>query len=210
MEEENILEFDILIERAKNKSLSSIKKIIKENKLFWKRNITNSQIISEIGDILIYLEDIDKTLPFLYDYSKKEIMFLKTLELFTNVSNIPDIMSIDDYNVNLEEALKEECCEIKFFYELMEETINIKRSLVLEELVNVFSTRLPSINEIEEMKNSLDNMFNNESPEKLKLIESILSFNDPSLKQLKDIITNVNINEVEMKDTSNIIELNNK
>ena len=210
MEEENILEFDILIERAKNKSLSSIKKIIKENKLFWKRNITNSQIISEIGDILIYLEDIDKTLPFLYAYSKKEIMFLKTLELFTNVSNIPDIMSIDDYNVNLEEALKEECCEIKFFYELMEETINIKRSLVLEELVNVFSTRLPSINEIEEMKNSLDNMFNNESPEKLKLIESILSFNDPSLKQLKDIITNVNINEVEMKDTSNIIELNNK
>lgn len=210
MEEENILEFDILIKRAKNKSLSSIKKIIKENKLFWKRNITNSQIISEIGDILIYLEDIDKTLPFLYAYSKKEIMFLKTLELFTNVSNIPDIMSIDDYNVNLEEALKEECCEIKFFYELMEETINIKRSLVLEELVNVFSTRLPSINEIEEMKNSLDNMFNNESPEKLKLIESILSFNDPSLKQLKDIITNVNINEVEMKDTSNIIELNNK
>lgn len=210
MEEENILEFDILIKRVKNKSLSSIKKIIKENKLFWKRNITNSQIISEIGDILIYLEDIDKTLPFLYAYSKKEIMFLKTLELFTNVSNIPDIMSIDDYNVNLEEALKEECCEIKFFYELMEETINIKRSLVLEELVNVFSTRLPSINEIEEMKNSLDNMFNNESPEKLKLIESILSFNDPSLKQLKDIITNVNINEVEMKDTSNIIELNNK
>ena len=54
----------------------------------------------------------------------------------------------------------------------------------------MFEKGLPDKEDLDEMKNKLDNMFSNESPENLKMIESILAYNDPNIKQIKDFIFN--------------------
>ena len=48
--------------------------------------------------------------------------------------------------------------------------------------------KAPNVEELEALEKGLDNIFSKRSSEDLKKIESILEFNDPNLKLIKDII----------------------
>ena len=81
-----------------------------------------------------------------------------------------------------------------FFKEMVEDIIREKQNNILNELYDVFNTKLPSVEEIKEIKASIGDVFSNESPEQLKTIEKILAYNDPTMKTIKDVVMDVNIN----------------
>ena len=54
-------------------------------------------------------------------------------------------------------------------------------------LTEQFKT-LPSVDEIKELEEGLNGIFKDKSEGELKMIESILEYNDPNMKAIKDII----------------------
>ena len=47
---------------------------------------------------------------------------------------------------------------------------------------------MPSVQDLDIMQQKLRNMFDGESTDRLKLIEGILAYNDPSMKAIKDVM----------------------
>ena len=56
---------------------------------------------------------------------------------------------------------------------------------MIRELDKLFK-KMPSVQDLDIMQNKLKNMFDDESDERLKLINDILAYNDPTLQTIKD------------------------
>lgn len=188
MEKEiNYLDFNNFIKEIEGKNIDEIKVIINNIDGFWK-DPTNLQIFSEVDGLLDSINGLQKNIVSIYSYLKREKVFLKELELFTNLFDIPQFDGLDSYNIYLEKALKEENIKVQMFYEIVEEGLQIQKEQVLNELYETFKTNIPSIEELQGLETGLQDLFAKESPEKLKLIDSILAYNDPTIKQIKNII----------------------
>lgn len=194
MEKEiNYLDFNNFIKEIEGKSIDEIKIVIDGIEGFWK-DVTNLQIFSEVDGLLEDINGLQKNIVSIYSYLKREKIFFKALELFTNLFDIPQFDGLDSYNIYLEKALKDKNIKVTMFYEIVEEGLQIQREQVLDELYETFKTSIPSTEELQKIETELQNIFANESPEKLKLIDSILAYNDPTIKQIKDIIDTESLN----------------
>ena len=80
---------------------------------------------------------------------------------------------------------------------MINQIIEESKNEVINEIYEIFSNKIPSVEDLEELKNSMKNIFSDESPEKLEKIENILAFNDPIMKEVKNAILNNQIaNEI--------------
>ena len=77
--------------------------------------------------------------------------------------------------------------QIKHYYDVMEDVLREEELKMIRELDKLFRT-MPSIEDLDTMQKKLKNMFNGESTDRLKLIEGILAYNDPSMKAIKDVM----------------------
>lgn len=128
-------------------------------------------------------------------FVEKVFIYYSILEYFTNLEILPEQKVIENINSYLEIALIEMSDKIYLFNEISKEIIVEERFKIIEDLTEVFKSGLPSVEEINSLQDSLENIFKDESPEKLEKIENILAFNDPIMKNLKDILVNPTLQE---------------
>ena len=180
------MEFKEFKEKYFGKSVEEIKEGLKEEKDFWKNNVELVNVCVNADKIVQNIIELNKNHPSLYIFQKKMMLLKYIYENFTNLKSFPEEDSFEDYDINVERVFYEVNKYAIFLKDVVNESLIELHNIVLEQLYQIFNTKIPTVEEIEKIQNELDNLFKNESPEKLKIIDSILAFNDPSLKAIKD------------------------
>lgn len=192
--EENIKLLDFLQE-IDGKNIEEIKNLIKEKDLI-KSDIsvagTYIALKTLSNEIQIGEQREDNIQKVLF---REVMLFYSIIENFTSIEVTSEDKSIDNLDIFLEIALIELSDKICLFKKMFEKYIVENRYKVIQELTDTFSSGLPSAEDINSLQESLNEMFKEESPEKLKTIQDILAYNDPLMKEVKDIIANPQIDE---------------
>lgn len=184
------MEFKEFKEKCFGKTVEEIKEILKKEKDFFKTDIELVKLCIEAGNCAEEILNIDKTFVPLYLFKKNYSIMLYVYKELTNLQLIPEDESFSDYDIFVEKAIIELNSNACFFKETVEAIIKESKYETINRLYETFDKGLPSLEDINKMEDNLKNIFSEESPEKLKTIEDILAFNDPSLKQIKDIVYN--------------------
>lgn len=190
---ENINYLDFL-DKIKGKSIGEIKDLIKENEVI-KNDLEIINVYDALQNLYARLQIASTQNDVQKIFVKKVFVYYSILEYFTNLEIISEQKVIENLNIYLEMALIEMSDKICLFSEMAKEIIVEERFKIVEELTEIFKSGLPSVEEINSLQESLGNMFRNESPEKLEKIENILAFNDPVVKDLKNILVNPTLQE---------------
>lgn len=190
---ENIDYLDFL-NKIRGKTVNEIKNYIKEDNII-KDKLEIVNVYDALQDLYIKLQVASTSDDVQRIFVKKVFVYYSILEHFTNLDITSEQKVIENLNIYLEMALIEMSDKICLFNELSKEIIVEERFKIVEELTEVFKSGLPSVEEINSLQDSLENMFKDESPEKLEKIENILAFNDPVMKDLKNILVNPTLQE---------------
>lgn len=182
------MEFKEMKEKFFGKSVDYIKEELNKETGFFKDDIDMIKLCIDAGSCADIIMNIDMEFTPLYLFKKKYLIMLYIWENLTNLEMIPEDEKFDDYDIFVEKAILEINSNAYFFKTMVEEIIKEKKNNVIKELYDTFSKGLPTTEDIQSMKEQLDNMFSDESPEKLQTIENILAYNDPNIKQIKDFM----------------------
>lgn len=181
-----MVEYNNLIEKVRGKDIKEIMEVIKENHIF--KAVDNISMFSKVDTTINKIVELSKDIPSIYLFLKRETIFFDALELFTTIELIPRDGDMNNYNIDLEKSMRLLNTQFNTYYELVEEGLKMLEQSTMNELIEVFNTKLPSVEDIQAMKNELDNVFSDESSEKLQKIEDILAFNDPTMVGIKNAL----------------------
>lgn len=161
----------------------NISEILKKNINYDLELLTVSMIQNDLVDLEELLDSLDNSVAL---YMEKSIVYFDMLKQYTTLKINDGEDIVDNYNIILEEALKKNI----FVYRCYESTkeLNFRRKM---NVVDSLSEALENIPDTEEMRNiskDFEKMFSKENEGNLKLLESIATFNDPSMKALKDVV----------------------
>lgn len=198
------MDFKEIKERFFGKDINYIKEEIQKEDNFFKTDIDMIKLCIDAENCAREILELDKDFSGLYLFKKKYRIMLYILQNITNIELIPEDEDFEDYDSFFEKAILGTNSKALFFKEMVEDIVREKQNGILNELYDVFNAKLPSVEEIKEIKTSIGDVFSNESPEQLKTIEKILAYNDPTMKTIKDVVLDGNIN----KELQNVLEEN--
>lgn len=184
------MDFKEFKEKCFGKSIEEIKDFICDIENFWKEDVDLIKLTIDAGTLAESIFALDKDFASLYLFKKQYSIMLYIFKELTNLEMVPEDERFEDYNAFVEKAMIELNSNAYFFKNMVNDVIKQKQQDVFDKLYVIFNEGLPTKEDVKEMKEELDNMFSNESPENLKIIESILAYNDPNIKQIKDFIFN--------------------
>lgn len=191
------MDFNELKSKCYGKSIEEIKGIINKIDDFWKSDVNLLKLTLDASEYANEILNMDAEFPALFVYRKECKILLYILKDITNVELIPDNESFDDFDSFFKIALIELNSKAYFLDNMINQIIEESKNEVINEIYEIFSNKIPSVEDLEELKNSMKNIFSDESPEKLEKIENILAFNDPIMKEVKNAILNNQIaNEI--------------
>ncbi len=178
----------------------NISEILKKDMNYDLELLTVSMIQNDLIGLEGLLDSLGNSVAL---YMEKSIVYFDILKQYTilKINDGEDI--IDNYNIILEEALKKNIF-IQRCYQSTKE-LNLRRKM---NVIDTLSDALENIPDAEEMKNiskDFEKMFSKENEGNLKLLESIATFNDPSMKALKDVVYDSSTNILIKPD-----DINNK
>ncbi len=181
------MDFKEFKEKCYGKTVDEIKEII--NKEVGLKKIENIDIVVRAINTARQVLNLEHSIDFFYVFQKYFLIFINEIDLFLKVEDVPTLEDIDfvDYNITIEKIL-EENPSIELFKNLVEDIIKNAQYDVINELKIALEQTNISEDDLERAKTSLSNMFDGQSEERLKLIESILAYNDPNMKNIKDFI----------------------
>ncbi len=182
------MDFKDFKEKYFKKNVEEVKLLLKENKGIFK-GIENIDVVVRAVGIAREILNLEHSIDYFYIFQEYYIIFANELDLFLNVENIPAVEDMDfsDFDINLKSIL-EEIPFIKMFKDIIKDTINSVHLDSINELTKALEETNISNDDLERAEKSLRNMFEGQGEERLKLIESILAYNDPNLKNIKDFI----------------------
>lgn len=183
------MEFKEFKELYFGKSIEYIKEELKKDENFFKTDIDMIKLCIDANDCANKILEMDKAFPALYLFKKKYAIMLYILEELTNLEMIPEDESFEDYDAFVEKAILELNSHCYFFKQMVEEIILENKSKVISDLYETFEQGLPSVEQMQELRTSIKDVFADETPENLKMIEDIMAYNDPTMKSIKDIVT---------------------
>lgn len=183
------MEFKEIKEKCFGKTVEEIKNEITQVKNFFKTEVEMVKICIDAENCAREILEEDKNFTGLFIFNKRQMIMLYILKNLTNLELIPEDNSFEDYDIFFEKAVLELNSKAFLFSLIVEEIIKEKKDEVINELYETFNSGLPSVDEIKEIQTTIGEVFSKESPENLKTIENILAYNDPIMKQVKDIVT---------------------
>lgn len=188
------MDFKEFKEKCFGKSIEEIKDFICDIEDFWKKDVDLIKLTIDAGTLAESIFALDKDFASLYLFKKQYSIMLYIFKELTNLEMVPEDERFEDYNAFVEKAMIELNSNAYFFNNMVNDVIKQKQQDIFDKLYVIFNEGLPTKEDVKEMKEELDNMFSNESPEKLQTIENILAYNDPNIKQMKDFIFDTKIN----------------
>lgn len=124
-----------------------------------------------------------------YEIEKQQAIYFFGLLQCTSFEIEEEDIDITNYNLKLEEMILQNSYEARKIKETVENIIQRRELGVVEELSNQFKN-FPTVEETKELEKNLDNIFSKRNSGDLKIIDDILKYNDPSLKLIKDVLSN--------------------
>lgn len=136
-----------------------------------------------------------------YEIQKQFIKFFYGLLECTSLEVKESDIIIENLDFEFEQYILDNSITARKLYEMIDNIIKKRELGVIEMLTEQFKT-LPSVDEIKELEEGLNGIFKDKSEGELKMIESILEYNDPNMKAIKDIIS-APVEKLEIKETDN-------
>lgn len=195
----------------KNEEKKSLKFIDILNDFREGKEVESSNFIEDISiqELMIILDKIFVQLSVLkeqikdevqYEIEKQRTIFFYGLLQCTSLEIEKDEMTLNNYDIGFEDYLLSKSYSIRKLYKMID-NISLKMNLEVIDSLTKELQNAPSVEELNNLEKGLDNIFSKRSSEDLRKIESILEFNDPNLKLIKDIITAPQ--KVEKKELTN-------
>lgn len=199
------MDFKDIKEKCFGKTVEQIKEEILQVSDFFKTDIDTVKLCIDAENCAREILEKDKDFTGLYLFTKRYKIMLYILQNITNVELIPEDEAFEDYDIFFETAILELNSKAQLFKTMVEDVIREKKDEIINELYEVFNQGLPTVDDIKEIQTTIGGIFAEESPEKLKTIEGILAYNDPMMKQVKDMVTDINTNEIieKIQETKN-------
>lgn len=180
MEEMNYLDF---LEEVKTKSADEIYKYLNEqNILINEVSATDEFLI--VGEVIRRINLCDREDSNQYSFLKRSIIYFEVIENYTNLNISSLDMGMENYNISIELALKKNDL-IFHFYQSVQDVLREQEIKIIGEMCKILDSA-SQMNKIDSIEQSISNMFSGMSDDKLKLIDGILAYNDPTLKAIKD------------------------
>lgn len=180
MEEMNYLDF---LEEIKTKNVDEIYKYLNEqNILVSEMSATDEFLI--VGEVIRRINLCDREDSNQYSFLKRSIVYFEVIENYTNLNISSLDMGMENYNISIELALKKNDL-IFHFYQSVQDVLKEQEIKIIGEMCKILDSA-SQMNKIDSIEQSINNMFSGISDDKLKLIDGILAYNDPTLKAIKD------------------------
>lgn len=122
-----------------------------------------------------------------FEIEKQGIVFFYGLLQCTSLIVEKDDINLNNYDMKLEDLIYQNSLSVRKLYKMVDNLILKNELSVVNDLTKELQNA-PSIEDLQNLEQGLDNIFSKRSTEDLKKIESILEFNDPNMKMIKDII----------------------
>lgn len=182
MATQNKLSFFEALEKFKNGEELNLKEIVQEK--------TISELLVILDGIILQLDILDskKLNEVQYEIQKQYIKFFYGLLQCTSLELKEEDLNVDNIDFEFEELILKNSATVRKLYLMIDDIIRKRELSIINDLTNEFRN-LPTIEEINELKDGIDNIFRDKSEGELSMIESILAYNDPNMKMLKDIVT---------------------
>ena len=185
MEENNKISYISFLEDIQGKEVNEIYELLISKNIFVDK-ISSTDEFLIVGEAMRRIQLCDKSDSNQYSFLKRSIIYFDALEHFTKFDISSLDMGMENYDIYLEMALQQNV-QIKHYYDVIEDVLREEELKMIRELDKLFKT-MPSIEDLDTMQQKLKNMFDDESTDRLKLIEGILAYNDPSMKAIKDVM----------------------
>ena len=122
-----------------------------------------------------------------FEIEKQGIVFFYGLLQCTSLIIEKDDINLNNYDMKLEDLIYQNSLSVRKLYKMVDSLVLKNELSVVSDLTKELQNA-PSIEDLQNLEQGLDNIFSKRSTEDLKKIESILEFNDPNMKMIKDII----------------------
>lgn len=122
-----------------------------------------------------------------FEIEKQGIVFFYGLLQCTSLIIEKDDINLNNYDMKLEDLIYQNSLSVRKLYKMVDNLVLKNELSVVSDLTKELQNA-PSIENLQNLEQGLDNIFSKRSTEDLKKIESILEFNDPNMKMIKDII----------------------
>lgn len=184
--EKSYLEF---VEKVKGKNINEVEEILSKINIF-KEDISALDEFLIVGEVVRRINLCDKKDPIQFSFLKRTIIYFAVLENYTTFDISSEEMSTENFILSLEITFKKNIL-INHFYTVVEDTLKYQEMNVIAELVNLLQN-IPSVQELDNIQQKFKDMFDETSENKLKIIDSILAYNDPTMQTIKDALLDNN------------------
>lgn len=180
MEKMNYLDF---LEKVKGKNIDEIYVYLNENEMLADEISATDEFLI-IGEVVRRINLCDRKDSNQYSFLKRSIIYFEVLEKYTkfNVSSLD--MGMENYNILVELALQRNEL-IYHFYQSINDVLKEQEIKIIGEMCKILDDTA-QMNKIDSIEERLNNMFSGISDDKLKLIDGILAYNDPTMKMIKE------------------------
>lgn len=151
------------------------------------RDIQELMVILDKVFLQLNLAEIQINDNVRFEIEKQGIVFFYGLLQCTSLIVEKDDIDLNNYDMKLEDLIYQNSLSVRKLYKMIDNLVLKNELSVVSDLTKELQ-KAPSIEDLQNLEQGLDNIFSKRSTEDLKKIESILEFNDPNMKMIKDII----------------------
>ena len=187
MEKVDYLEFVKKLDEIENyqEKVNLVNNILNHNITLDLEMATVALAIDDLSDLDVLLNSTVNNFVVDY-YMKKSVVFFEMIKNYTFLDLKDEYDVAENYNIQLEELLKLNEF-VKRYFSIVNEIYKQKNIKIIQDFSDSLKN-LPSVEEVDKMTQDFEKVFSKENENNIKILQDIVTFNDPAMKAIKDTI----------------------
>ena len=187
MEKVDYLEFVKKLDEIENyqEKVNLVNNILNHNITLDLEMATVALAIDDLSDLVVLLNSTANNFVVDY-YMKKSVVFFEMIKNYTFLDLKDEYDVAENYNIQLEEILKLNEF-VKRYFSIVNEIYKQKNIKIIQDFSDSLKN-LPSVEEVDKMTQDFEKVFSKENENNIKILQDIVTFNDPAMKAIKDTI----------------------
>lgn len=187
MEKVDYLEFVKKLDEIENyqEKVDLVNNILNHNITLDLEMATVALAIDDLSDLDVLLNSTANNFVVDY-YMKKSVVFFEMIKNYTFLDLKDEYDVAENYNIQLEEILKLNEF-VKRYFSIVNEIYKQKNIKIIQDFSDSLKN-LPSVEEVDKMTQDFEKVFSKENENNIKILQDIVTFNDPAMKAIKDTI----------------------